>query len=285
VELSGVGGLPVHFARDSSWNNMRFAAASTFESPAIISLAGVPPIGPAGAPREVYIFVKTTNMPAEVVGKDREGLPRGSLERERAAARAYRYPRVGDFMPNRPAGAVGRAGAGGNAGANAAAQAGGGAGGAPPIVESDRDLHEQLRATRPTYEVHTYFDSGKVSPQGSGQFKLLRPLIPFGYFVYHEGPLAGWLSKLEAEGGYVLQEIAPGLYRATIPEGGAIKVKTTIIARGPNDPVPPVDRGHRCSCDIVRPRSGGFLELAAGLTLLGVLAARSRRSRRRSSDY
>ena len=275
VELSGTGGPSVHFARDSSWNNMRFAAASTFVSPALISLAGLPPLGPPNAPREIYIYVKTTNMPAEVMGKDREGLPKGALERERSAAQSYRYPRPSDFLPNRAAAAAGQAGAQGS---------GGSGGTAATPIESDRDLHEQLRAARPTYEVHTYYDSGKTSAQSGGQFKLLRPLIPFGYYVYHEGPLAGWFSKLEAEGGYVLQEIAPNFYRASIPDGGSIKVKTTVVARGPNDPVPPAQHGHRCNCDLVQPRPGGWWEFGALIGALALLRRRvNGRSRRPSS--
>jgi hypothetical protein len=138
-----------------------------------------------------------------------------------------------------------------------------------------------MRATRPTYEVHTYYDSGQVSPQGAGQFRLFRPLIPFGYFVYHEEPLAGWLTRIEAEGGYVLEEIGPNFYRARIPEGGTMKVKTTIIARGPNDPIPKPPHGHRCNCDIVRPRTGGRLEFGAAFALAAALGARARRRRAR----
>jgi hypothetical protein len=288
VELSGTGTLPVHFARDSAWNNMRFGTASTFMSPARISLAGIPPIG--ATPREVYIYVKSTNMPAEAVGKEREGLPKGSMLREQAAARAYRYPRVSDFSPPIPvrppgaaAGGVGQGGQGGLGGSGGLGGQGaqGGANPGPLPVESDKDLMAQMRETRPTYEVHTYYDTGLVSSQGTSQFRLFRPLIPFGYFVYHEEPLAGWLTRIQAEGGYVLDEIAPNLYRARIPEGGSMTVKTTIIARGPNDPVPPIEHG-RCNCDVVRPRTGGLLEFGAAFALAAVFAARVLRSRRRS---
>ena len=79
----------------------------------------------------------------------------------------------------------------------------------------------------------------------------------------------------------MLEEIATKLYRARIPEGGSLKVKTTIVARGPNDPVPPVKHGH-CNCDVVRPRTGGALEFGAVFALIAAFAARVRGSRRRS---
>jgi hypothetical protein len=62
VELSPAAG-PVTFSKDSAWRNMIFGPASEFIHDAEISLVGLPP---EPTPRDVYVYVKASNMPAKI---------------------------------------------------------------------------------------------------------------------------------------------------------------------------------------------------------------------------
>jgi hypothetical protein len=61
VDLSGAG---LTFLNNSVFRNMDFVSASTFKREAEISIKGLAPISPA--PRAVYLYVETANMPAFV---------------------------------------------------------------------------------------------------------------------------------------------------------------------------------------------------------------------------
>jgi MYXO-CTERM domain-containing protein len=56
---------------------------------------------------------------------------------------------------------------------------------------------------------------------------VLAPQHPFGYFVSHQGDLAGWRQELTGEG-FVLDEISPNFFHAKIPDNGSVKVNTKI---------------------------------------------------------
>ena len=67
VELSSVGGpSPVHFIQDSARRILDFVHASEFTRTARISIHGLAPLAGDEPMRNVYLYVKTTNMPAVV---------------------------------------------------------------------------------------------------------------------------------------------------------------------------------------------------------------------------
>lgn len=66
VELSAKGASGVTFKKDSAYRNMDFGTASLFTREAEINIAGAKPFPGGTAARDVYLYVKTLNMPARV---------------------------------------------------------------------------------------------------------------------------------------------------------------------------------------------------------------------------
>lgn len=134
-----------------------------------------------------------------------------------------------------------------------------------PVV-IDKSAYEKLAESYPTYEVRVYRDAGKRGT-GSRAHRLLEPQVPFGYFVTHEGPLEGWRAKLEGVG-VTLTEIFPGYFKVKVPEGGSVRVKTTIEAIEPN-----ARPWWRCDCAATsspsRAAPVGVIALVASLALFG----------------
>lgn len=64
VELSST--TQMTFRNKSAYRNMDFVAASTFSRDAEISVVGLAPIPDTGPRRDVYLYVQTINMPAQV---------------------------------------------------------------------------------------------------------------------------------------------------------------------------------------------------------------------------
>jgi hypothetical protein len=111
---------------------------------------------------------------------------------------------------------------------------GGGSAAAPPKIPAQPPLDvgfETLDQLYPTYIVHAYRDTGTTINVGGQPRKVLQPQSSFGYYVHHDGALAGWDTALEGA-----QLIAPNYYLvAAVPEGGSKTVKTRIVAREQDD--------------------------------------------------
>jgi hypothetical protein len=193
VDLSSLGGItPVHFAQDSARRNLDFVHASKFDRDARISVNGLAPLGGGGGNRDVYLYVKTTNMPASIDG-----------------GKSPPPPDQGKGPLPSPGRAAGQREKG------------------PAVYE--KTVFEQLQASFPTYEVHVYHDTGRKTQVGATTVNVLEPQVPFGYLVEHTGTLDGWKHKLEGVG-VVLEEISPNFYHVKVPDNGAVKVRTTIEA-------------------------------------------------------
>jgi hypothetical protein len=83
----------------------------------------------------------------------------------------------------------------------------------------------------PTYEVHAYYDTGETITDSQGKpQKLLEALAPFGYMLHHKGPFYGFSDLMAGADGANLTQIAPNLYKASVPKDGAIRIKTTLRA-------------------------------------------------------
>jgi hypothetical protein len=83
----------------------------------------------------------------------------------------------------------------------------------------------ELDPVIPTYRVHAYHDTGRKIIQNGLTIKIVSPQSSFGYYVIHNGPLAGWKYSLEGA-----QEIGPNLYLIAVPNHSAAKIITTIEA-------------------------------------------------------
>jgi hypothetical protein len=263
VELSQAGGSGVRFLHDSARRNMDFVNSSTFERLGEISVRGLTPLPGGGGRRDVYLYVRTLNMPPETNGNPPIQIP-PPVPPPSPPSRDAGPPPIGAGVLARDARAVGK---GGELDA----------GGPPPRYRMD--TYERYASVMPTYEVHVYHDTGRTRTENGQTLKILESQTPFGYFVQHQGDLVGWTHELTGEG-FVLEQISPNFYRAHVPDNGSIMVRTKIVAREP--PRVPVCR---CNCDIVG--STGWSPLAMGLGGLGasaLLIRARRRSRDRCSD-
>jgi len=211
VTLSG-GGFT--YTPASIYRNMDFVNASTFTREAEVSVAGLQSSG--ATQRDVYLYVKTYNLPRDVnapqpdtmrdISRVQEILKRGGQDiRQPSAAVA-----TGATLPK-----------------------------VPPLGES----FDTLNQLYPTYVVYAYHDTGRTTTRRGTTYKVLRPQSSFGYYINHEGPMAGWNHALEGA-----QEIAPAFYKVAVPEGGAKTVQTRVVAQ------------ERCKCgDIKCAAQGGSM--------------------------
>ena len=269
VELASAGGTTaVHFVQDSARRNLDFVHASRFTRDARISINGLAPLGGGGGRRDVYIYVKTTNMP-EVVVPPPPGQDAG------VAGDGGGTPDAGPVSDGGPVigQPVGRPG-------GRTVPVGGrplppARGKGPPVYQPT--VFESLRARWPTYEVHVYHTTGRTLDEGKGALELLEPQVAFGYLVEHAGTLAGWRHELRGRG-VVLEEISPNFFHVKVPDNGAVVVNTTIHAL---EQAPPPPGTIHCACDVVR--ATRWSPLAVGLGALGVFAlvwrARGRKRR------
>jgi hypothetical protein len=200
VELSGAG---LTFSNNSIRRNMDFVPASIFQRTAQINIVGLTPIAGGGPTRDVYLAVETLNMPAVAP-------PPG---RGNGGTRGMPVPPQGDG-PQRPVPPA----RGVNRQALSAARTTGGGGG------------PQTGDAQPTYRVHVYHDTGDRITINAVTYPILAPQSSFGYFLDHQGPLAGWRHNVQAPPSAQLRQIALNFYKVVVPNNGAIRVTNTIEA-------------------------------------------------------
>jgi hypothetical protein len=252
VELEGTGVTNIDFTRDSAFRNMDFANNSEFERDAEINIAGLPQT--TSGFRDVYVYVKTVNMPPP--GDERIALP---IERMRETLQE-----VGQEATPGP----------NNDGTATVKRTNK----SPP---PGRSVHEELSEVWPTYEVHVYYDTGEtISVGGSPQLRL-SPMVPFGYFVSHKGPLYGFSHSFDAIDGSLVEEIAPNFYRISIADGKKATVRTRIASldRPKSASLPPIVVKPGCYCRAVGgpARKDPISTTLASLLMLAVVLRVSRR--------
>ena len=276
--------VPLKFAQDSVYRNMDFDTASQLEREAEISIRGLKPLQGTTA-RDVYLLVKTTNMPA--ASNEQKFLPVEAMKRDADLAQN---------PPKRPMQPPHRGGEGNNNNndkqpANIAGTAELASKGAPTPIDPAlaKDGFEHMEESWPTYEVHAYHDTGKSVIVRGKKYKLLDPQVPFGYFVSHSGSFFGFDHSIEGIGGAKLEQIAPDFYRVSVANDGVVRVKSTIVAYDkPKAPPPPPGKvevhGH-CNCGVARTGSASDLlaALAAAFGLTFTAVYRRRRKARPST--
>jgi hypothetical protein len=278
---------PLKFASDSVYRNMDFDDTSTLVRQAEINIKGLKPL-PGAAKRDTYLYVKTVNMPAPT--PEQLFLPRDEMYR---AVKVAKHPLPGPRQPPKPDKPGERPGVVPKAPPAAKAQKPPD----PPPLDPDlaKDAYDHLADSWPTYEVHAYHDTGSFIAVRGKKYRLIKPMVPFGYFLDHTGPYFGFEHKLEGIEGTKLTQIGPSFYKLEIVNDGVAKVKSTITAlekpggkpmcdcQGCCQPPPvKVEINPRCHCRIVEPGSTGGLAAAfGGLFALGFVAVARRRRRRR----
>ena len=289
VEIKAApGNSTIKFQNAAAYQNMGFAALSTVDRDATISIKGLQKVTGQAMDRDLYIYVQTTNMPDP--GTTPIFLPARQME----AAR--KYAQSPPPLPQQPQGRdedKNKLMAANVAGANVPKD---GSVFLPdesvvPVLSPDQAM---LNAW-PTYRVHVYYDTGKKQAIGGVQKPLLAPLVPFGLFLSHDGPLYGFTHALRGLGGVTLDEIAPNFYKVHVKNESAIRVGLNITAvEGPggggggNNPnncccrtTPPVQVNVRgCYCSVPAPPAsgGGLAWLLATFPLL-VFGLRRRNAR------
>ena len=207
--------MVVPFSTSSAWNNFNFDHASKLERMARIDIGAL-------APRDVFVYVQTDNMPAKV-----EQVPPPSAEtrtdkaKGRSPAAHCRQPprREWGHWPARsspgtsPKNSRGRCRAWRRRGSSAI-----------PTRQGDADL----------YGVRVERQRNDREDQ-SGTSKLLSPQPAFTLFVSHDGALDGWKHAFAGANGATVNEIAPNFYRISVGHEGYVDVVTSVEA---------IDHGH-----------------------------------------
>lgn len=268
----------IKFQQSAVYRNMEFVGLSGLTEPATITLEGLKAASGVDKARDVYLYVQTINMPgygSDPIWLDAKGMAQSKryLEFPPAQPRAEAvdmrpisarpiavvdaskppraYPQIGLFDT--------------------------------PVLTAD----QALTTAWPTYMVRVYFDTGNTSKLDGEELKVIEPMVPFGYYLEHAGPLYGFSHSIEGLDGAVLEQLEPNFYRVHIESEGKIRLRNTITAEEePKDPCascpPPVDKKAHCNCRLVGAATHTGLE-ALLLLLIGAGALR-RRSAPRPSD-
>jgi hypothetical protein len=99
-----------------------------------------------------------------------------------------------------------------------------------PLAYSSATHHELMSRAWPVYEVHAFYDRGEALAANGKPQKRLQALAPFGYLLHHEGPFYGFTDAIAGIDGAKLTQVAPDLYRVSVPHDGKVRIKTTIRA-------------------------------------------------------
>ena len=206
AELSSTAS-PIQFSPSSAWNNFDFGHSSKLERKARLD------IGTLG-PRDVYVYIKTDNMPSELPPEGTT--PRQPPNRELSAAAKERMGALGAFTPGRVS--------------EKEAQA------LSALVAAGRITYDDVAKVMPTYTAYVWRDDGKTAKTKNGPAKLLVSQPSFTLFVSHDGPLTGWKHAFGAAAGTTVTEIARNFYRIGV-SAHSVEVLTSVESiERPNPP-------------------------------------------------
>lgn len=288
VELSKVPSSPASpvFTKAAAYRNMDFVALSEFADQATINVAGLQALLGNADARTIYLHIKRSNMPGHgdspvwlrpaamgVLRRMTEDptFQLRSPEDARALMEAFDWRdlmaeqshaiKVDARAPMRLTAALG----------SKAPRT------APSLQNRPWPLwgysdHALLTTLWPTYEVHGYYEVGlRKRPDGS-QYMRLQPMVPFAYFLEHDGPLYGFTDSLSAAG---FTELRPDLYRATLGNESSTQIGVRLGAEES-----PKGQGAGSQCPECKPVivdgcgrcAVGASRGARPLTVLGILA-------------
>ena len=111
-----------------------------------------------------------------------------------------------------------------------------------PTLSSD----DALSLLWPTYKIHVYYDTGRKVHYGAADHIVLAPMVPFGYYLNHQGTFFGFSDALSGVNGLVLESLGHNWYRLRVKNEGYAKVRTVISAEeSPKGP-----EGKDCCCKV-----------------------------------
>lgn len=290
VELGSPPGLgaELSFQNAAVYRNMEFQNLSTLDEAATITIEGLQQATGQAKDRDVYLYVQTVNMPGEQT--EPIWLPSQSMAEARDFAEGpltlpAQQPQQKP-LPRKDGQAPKPDGPSTQTLEPTAEE------GISPALSG----HQVLLDTWPTYLVHVYYDTGETMTLDGQTQHVLRAMVPFGYFLNHDGPFYGFAHAISGLDGVSLTEIAPNFYRVRIKNEGKIRIRNTITAleRPPHGPCgcqtccnqkPPIvnvvwnPKGCYCrvgAAPVGDPRSSA-LALTLALSLLGLGLWRRRR--------
>lgn len=299
VELRGdpnpANSSHITFSKAAAYRNMEFAGLSTYSEEATISIQGLQAITGQARDRDVYVYVKTSNMPK--YGDESAWLPSSDM------AEARRYAEHPPAAPQAPhdfnkdadvrakAAAATHAKAAAGAPQSAPAQPASASGKVQLPSEDDvlslpvLSPAEAMNSVWPTYEVFAYYDTGETVKVKGKIHKVLKAMAPFGYHFTHDGPHYGFSHSLTPIG-VTWKEIEPNLYKVHVANEGKFKVRVNVTAHeiprskcqqcdGTPPPIKVVIKP-RCYCALPGANNGGTYGALIGL-LMGAVALWSRR--------
>lgn len=211
-------GTTIKFQNAALRQNMTFAALSSIDRDATISIKGLQHLTGQVLDRDVYLYVQTTNMPEP--GTSPLFLPVEKM------AKAKRYAEAPPMLPQPEQRNPDATGKGLAVSAQPAASIAVKDEGELPLLTANQALMQVW----PTYMVHVYYDTGKKRDVGGTKRPVLAPMVPFGFFLSHDGPLYGFTHELRGLGGVTLTEIAPNFYRMHLKNESSVRVAAHITA-------------------------------------------------------
>jgi hypothetical protein len=301
VELASGPVAGVQFTTSAVYRNMNFTGLSKNVSPATISIKGLEKVTGKAMDRDVYLYVQRLNMPDH--GEKPQWLKHTSMaDTRRYVEMPPRLPRPIVFTPkDARTGKSGKAGANAknNAAAPNAAEAAAAAekkptGLLPRVFDVPTLTGEQALATAwPTYKVFPYYDTGRTTKVRGKTYKVVEPMVPFGFHMDHEGPLYGFTHELRGLEKAALTKIADDYYKVHIPNEGSVRLETMLTAEEqpkkvvretPPDACEKCKKTGGCACALGTSGQTGIpaLVLVAAMALLGLVRVAARRRRERS---
>jgi len=239
VELRGdptvANSSHITFSKPAAYRNMEFQGLSTYSEEATISIQGLQAITGQAKDRDVYVYVKTDNMPK--YGEEASWLPSKAMaEARRYAEHPPQAPAPAQPDGKRDADARAKAAAAHVKGAPASVPPAPAADGKTQFPDEDEVLAlpvlspaEAMATVWPTYQVFAYYDTGNTITAKGKKRKILKAMVPFGYHFSHDGPHYGFSHSLTPVG-TSWTEVAPNLYKVNIPNEGKIKVRVNVTA-------------------------------------------------------
>jgi hypothetical protein len=196
---SASGGGAYFFSPQSAYQNMLFTGASRIVKEAALDIRGLPSIGSAPA-RDLYVYVKTLNMPERAGSGASPEAPPVSVVAERVPAA--------------------RRGDGKTATSETARQV-------REAVGAGVLTYDDAEAILPTYVAYVWHDTGSTLGTGADQIRLIQAQPSFGIFSWHDGDTSGWRHAFE---GQTVTPIGRDFYKVSVPEGGSVKVRVRVTA-------------------------------------------------------
>jgi hypothetical protein len=279
------------FTNAAAYRNMDFVQLSTFSRDAKISVKGLEKLLKDKKQRELYLVVQKRNMPAH--GSEPLTLPGKTLA---DLKRFVQHPSPSPYHPQDKRSAEllkatsARLSATLFGDKNMDSKQFAKAIEALPFEYSSASSHELLASTFPTYMMHVYYDTGRTTQRGEKAYPIYAPLVPFGYFLEHEGEFFGFNEETLGLESTELKSLGDNLFKLSLKNEAATWIQTKIIAEEKKRDETPtgtkcdcdlnqyakidhkhekhtkVDHKHHCGCDLPGKEKGG-----SGLLLLGTL--------------